>query len=120
MEWLTSRFELSRGGVRDNLRPMEGLRGFAVFMVFWVHYATLCEPWYPTQTITATIADYMHSIGNSGVDLFFVLSGYLIYGSLISRQQNFFRYIRKNRTDLFGIHGGIGNLSGFIIHQPTR
>ena len=36
--WLSRRFELSRHGSAANVRPMEGLRGFAVFLVFVVHY----------------------------------------------------------------------------------
>lgn len=45
LEWLRARFELSRGGAGQNIRPMEGLRGFAVFLVFLVHYANLIRPW---------------------------------------------------------------------------
>ena len=70
MNWLANKFELSRGGSRDNLRPMEGLRGFAVFMVFLVHFVTLSEAWMPSQSISAKIAYDLHKIGNSGVDLF--------------------------------------------------
>jgi exopolysaccharide production protein ExoZ len=38
---------------------------------------------------------YLKNIGNAGVDLFFVLSGYLIYGTLIKREKPFFLYIRR-------------------------
>ena len=55
MEWLTQRFELSRGGEGQNLRPMEGLRGFAVFLVFLVHYVALVKPWIAGESATLTL-----------------------------------------------------------------
>ncbi|WP_280154892.1 hypothetical protein [Piscinibacter sp. XHJ-5] len=45
MRWLVRRLELSRGD-SQNVLPMEGLRGVAVFLVFLVHFATLSEPWF--------------------------------------------------------------------------
>ena len=81
-------FELSRGGGAHNVRPMEGLRGFAVFLVFIVHYTTQVQPWISTASLRQ-FSQALHAIGNNGVDLFFVLSGYLIYGSLMARPQPF-------------------------------
>lgn len=72
---------------------MEGIRGFAVFLVFIVHYATLVEPWIATHVHAMNIKQTLHAVGNSGVDLFFVLSGYLIYGSLITRKQAFLPFM---------------------------
>ena len=95
MNWLTSQFELARSGAGANLKPMEGLRGFAVFLVLLVHYVTLSSPWIAPLSTTARVADAMHTVGNSGVDLFFVLSGYLIYGTLITREQRFLPYMRR-------------------------
>ena len=66
---------------------MEGLRGFAVFLVFLVHYVTLVTPWTQNHTALMKFATALHTLGNTGVDLFFVLSGYLIYGSLIAKPQ---------------------------------
>jgi exopolysaccharide production protein ExoZ len=91
--WLSAQFELARGAAGSNLRPMEGLRGFAVALVFLVHYATLVEPWLEEAGDVSLWLARAHSIGNAGVDLFFVLSGYLIYGSLIGSQQSFWRYL---------------------------
>lgn len=93
MNWLTQQFELSRAGGGSHVRPMEGLRGLAIFLVFLVHYVTLIEPWMVPQSALRTFAGALHTIGNTGVDLFFVLSGYLIYGSLIVRPQRFGRFM---------------------------
>lgn len=101
MEWLIQRFELSRGGDARNVRPMEGLRGFAVSLVFLVHYVTLVEPWIGGQASMLAFADALHTIGSTGVDLFFVLSGYLIYGSLISRPQPFARFMARRIARIY-------------------
>lgn len=74
---------------------MEGLRGFAVFLVFLVHYVALILPWIPEGSAIATLAGALHEFGNTGVDLFFVLSGYLIYGSLMARPQPFARFMSR-------------------------
>jgi exopolysaccharide production protein ExoZ len=94
MEWLFNKFELSRGG-HNHVHPMEGLRGFAVFLVFLVHYATLSKPWLDGSPELVWFTQQIFVIGNAGVDLFFVLSGYLIYGSLISRPQKFLPYLSR-------------------------
>lgn len=100
MPWLSPYFELSRGSAH-NLRPMEGLRGFAVFLVFLVHYATLVVDWLATEASALRLADALHTVGNTGVDLFFVLSGYLIYGSLIARRQPFMRFMARRIERLY-------------------
>ena len=94
-EWFSDKFEVSRGLPGKNVRPMEGLRGLAVSLVFLVHYVALIRPWIEGHDALNQVATAMHTIGNTGVDLFFVLSGYLIYGSLISRTQPFGKFIRR-------------------------
>lgn len=95
MEWLRNQFEISRETTGSNIRPMEGIRGFAVFLVFIVHYCTLVTPWIKETSDLSVFAHALHTIGNTGVDLFFVLSGYLIYGSLISREQAFMPFMAR-------------------------
>lgn len=101
MQWMAKQFELSRNDGAGNVRPMEGLRGFAVFLVFLVHYATLMAPWMTHSAPLAAMAEAVHAVGNAGVDLFFVLSGYLIYGSLISRHQDFLPFIRRRIARIY-------------------
>lgn len=89
--WLRNTFELSHGDHRAIL-PMEGVRGLAVFLVFLVHYVTLVMPWLDPAGATHAIAAAIEAMGHLGVDLFFVLSGYLIYGMLISKPRPIGRY----------------------------
>jgi len=95
VNWLAQQFELSRGGDAHNVRPMEGLRGFAVFLVFLVHYVTFVNPWISEEAAAFAFFKSLRTIGNTGVDLFFILSGYLIYGSLIARRQQFLRFMSR-------------------------
>ena len=95
LTWFSDRFELSRGGSSANVGSMEGLRGFAVFLVFLVHYISISAPMIVGLPGLSAVTGAVHTIGNAGVDLFFVLSGYLIYGSLISRPQPFWRFMGR-------------------------
>lgn len=99
--WFKHQFEISRAGVGNNVLTMEGIRGFAVFLVFLVHYSSLSMPWIAANSPILSWAEALHSIGNAGVDLFFVLSGYLIYGSLISRQQPFLEFLKRRITRIY-------------------
>lgn len=80
---------------------MEGLRGFAVFLVFLVHYVTLTEPWISATPDFDLFTTSLHTVGHAGVDLFFVLSGYLIYGSLIKRDQPFITFISRRAQRIY-------------------
>ncbi|MBK4734325.1 acyltransferase family protein [Noviherbaspirillum pedocola] len=103
LSYLQNQFELHRGDTSSNMRSMEGLRGFAVILVFVVHYVTLVTPWLRGNTALASVAHALHTVGNSGVDLFFVLSGYLIYGSLISREQKFVPFIKRRIRRIYPV-----------------
>ncbi len=79
---------------------MEGMRGFAVSLVFLVHYVALVRPWIG-DTSLLELTHVLHTIGNTGVDLFFVLSGYLIYQSLISRPQSYLRFMSRRVARIY-------------------
>lgn len=80
---------------------MEGLRGVAVLLVFGVHFSGHVELWIRDHFWLDQIAAAWWTIGHSGVDLFFVLSGYLIYGSLIEREQTFLPYFRRRLQRIY-------------------
>ncbi|KXJ58266.1 MAG: hypothetical protein AXW14_06725 [Alteromonas sp. Nap_26] len=96
---LKEKLELDHGG-HSPLLSMEGLRGIAVFLVFLVHYSALIKPWVGGES--TFLANLIHGLGNIGVDLFFVLSGYLIYGTIINKEKfNAFTYARRRLQRIY-------------------
>ncbi len=87
--------QLPSGSAR--LRELDALRGIAASMVVAVHFG-ICLPGYQSNAVL-DFAYGMVSMGWAGVDLFFVLSGFLI-GSILLKYRgtpNFFRafYVRR-------------------------
>ena len=97
---LRSLFEISHGN-RTPILAMEGMRGVAVVLVFFVHFVTLTEGWVLAGSATESVAWALRRFGNTGVDLFFVLSGFLIYGTLIERSRPFIGFMRRRLVRIY-------------------
>lgn len=101
MSWLANKLEISHNN-NSPLKPMEGLRGVAVFLVFLVHYCSQIRPYINDEAIEITILHNLHKLGNVGVDLFFILSGFLIYGTLINKNKtDFFQYLQRRIVRIY-------------------
>jgi peptidoglycan/LPS O-acetylase OafA/YrhL len=76
---------------------LDGLRGIAIGLVLLHHYVYQMHPSMPDALSTILIP--LASLGWSGVDLFFILSGFLIGGILVDAKDsvNYYRtfYIRR-------------------------
>jgi exopolysaccharide production protein ExoZ len=94
-ERLAGIYEL--GDTRNPKRnlPMEGLRGFAVLLVFFVHYHALFHVWLGRDSLSFAFSNFLGTIGLAGVDLFFVLSGYLIYGLIFKKPGRYTTFIKR-------------------------
>jgi peptidoglycan/LPS O-acetylase OafA/YrhL len=83
---------LRRGDRR--LPALDGMRGIAILFVLWFHFL---EVGYPR--ILAPVGFFLYNFGWIGVDLFFVLSGFLITGILLEAKgmPNYFKnfYMRR-------------------------
>jgi peptidoglycan/LPS O-acetylase OafA/YrhL len=115
---LYQRFEIGGGG---RLLPMEGLRGIAVTLVFLQHYGTQFSTYGQMTGGTLAIAQGFAHYGNDGVELFFVLSGYLIYGILLSKRPPFFSFMIRRAQRLypaFLVAFAIGMLIDFGRRAP--
>jgi peptidoglycan/LPS O-acetylase OafA/YrhL len=65
---------------RDHLVELDGLRGIAVLLVLWTHLEAL------TAHTPLRFVDHVLKPGYFGVDIFFVLSGFLITRILLSNK----------------------------------
>lgn len=72
----------------------------AALLVFGKHFCTLALPWTPDQGPVQTLVQLL-DVGSLGVDLFFLLSGYLIYGSLMRHEQPFGRYLARRLQRIY-------------------
>ncbi|HVZ79147.1 MAG TPA: acyltransferase [Gemmatimonadaceae bacterium] len=81
----------------QRLKPLDGLRGIAILGVLLFHGAnSLARP----ATIGGALVRKLFSSGWTGVDLFFVLSGFLITGILLDAKgrPNYFRAFYARRA----------------------
>ena len=72
--------------ITRRIPALDGLRGVAIMMVMVFHL--IYQPHIAALTFGDTVAGRFGNIGWSGVDLFFVLSGFLIGGILIDNRES--------------------------------
>ena len=102
-------------GSEKHIDSLDGLRGIAILLVFFFHYI----PRNPHNPLS-----WIASVGWSGVDLFFVLSGFLITGILYDTRKatNFFKvfYVRRalRLFPLYFLAVGIVLFVAVLLHTP--
>ncbi|HSQ66390.1 MAG TPA: acyltransferase [Polyangiaceae bacterium] len=96
----------SPGSTRVHLAPLDGLRGLAIIMVLSLHFIGDSTPRGTLDRAVVKVA----SFGSWGVDLFFVLSGFLITGILLDAKSSprYFRNFYVRRTlRIFPLYYGV-------------
>src|ERR1700761_6273992 len=98
-----------------HIESLDGLRGIAILLVFFFHYL-------PRNSHNPL--SWLASVGWSGVDLFFVLSGFLITGILYDTREsrNFFKVFYARRAlrliPLYALAVGIVLSVSLMLHTP--
>ena len=82
-------------GNQSRLVAIEGIRGLAVLLVFFVHFHALFQQYPFHNGVPFLVSRFLGTIGHVGVDLFFVISGYLIYGALMRQPVSYSRFIER-------------------------
>jgi peptidoglycan/LPS O-acetylase OafA/YrhL len=92
--------------LRGHNPALDGLRGLAILMVVF-HHAT---PYSPSTTLIGKVSKAAADFGAVGVDLFFVLSGFLITGILLNAKgaPHYFRTFYARRSlRIFPLYYGV-------------
>lgn len=86
----------SSAGRRRHLVPLDGLRGIAILLVVVLHGTDALSGVYPISETVLQVTN----VGFTGVDLFFVLSGFLITGILLDAKgaPGYFRIFYTRRV----------------------
>lgn len=84
LRWLRQHFEV-RQNSKFHIPSMEGMRGFAMLLIFWAHYFGLSQPWLLQDSRTSAVGGFFSGVASAAVSLFFLISGYAIYGALIRK-----------------------------------
>lgn len=90
-------------GFGERIVPMEGMRGFAALLVFFVHFNALFHPYFQPGSFLGMLADLAGSFGHTGVDLFFILSGFLIYGIVLKKHPSYRNFLWRRIRRLYPV-----------------
>jgi exopolysaccharide production protein ExoZ len=83
------------------LAPVEGIRAAAIVLVFFVHYHTLFGDYVASSDIGFAISRTLGTIGHAGVDLFFALSGFLIYAAVLRGRHTYLQFIGRRLRRIY-------------------
>lgn len=88
---------------QGRIRPMEGMRGLAVGLVYFVHFFDFFHGYITPDSVLHLPFYFLATIGNLGVDLFFVISDYLIYGILLRRDQTYAKFWKRRIVRIYPV-----------------
>jgi peptidoglycan/LPS O-acetylase OafA/YrhL len=86
---------------RQRAPAIEGLRGLAVLLVFGVHFHALFSHYVAPSSLTYHLTALGWNIGHSGVDIFFALSGALIYEIVLRRQPRYGNFLTRRAQRIY-------------------
>ena len=102
-----------RPNVRGHLPVLDGVRGLAILMVLVFHFVGNMQPTNWVERVIVGVTNY----GSYGVELFFVLSGFLITGILYDthKKPHYFRnFYMRRLLRIFPLYYGVLALVFFV------
>ena len=82
---------------------MEGLRGLSAFLVFFVHFDVLFASRAQQSPALFKFVHFAGGLGHCGVDVFFALSGFIIYGMLLGKPVSYVPFVRRRIERIYPV-----------------
>jgi exopolysaccharide production protein ExoZ len=79
----------------DRVAAIEGLRGFAMILVFWGHFEVLFGYLLVRGSLSDQIVSVFSAWGHRGVSFFFVITGFFVYSKFMEYQTDYLTFVRK-------------------------
>jgi peptidoglycan/LPS O-acetylase OafA/YrhL len=98
--WLASIYELG-DAKRSRMQTLEGLRGLAILLVFLCHYDLIILARLPIGPVLDRLGRVVRDVGGTGVDLFFVLSGFLIYRAVLKPNMKYNSFLVRRAQRIY-------------------
>ncbi|MCA9032162.1 MAG: acyltransferase [Planctomycetaceae bacterium] len=102
--------------LRRRIAELDGLRGIAIVLVLLVHFGAV----YPAHAFGERLVQSLMTVGWCGVDLFFVLSGFLITGILLDTRDDpgyFRKFFARRVLRIFPLYYAV--LIGAFLIVPV-
>lgn len=87
----------------QRMLALEGMRGVAALMVFFVHFDALLGVYARPHSLIKASAHFAGVVGNVGVDIFFVISGFLMYGIVVRKPTPVWTYLGRRIRRLYPV-----------------
>jgi peptidoglycan/LPS O-acetylase OafA/YrhL len=98
--WLASIYDLGTSK-HSRMQAMEGLRGLAILLVFLCHYDLIILAQLPIGPVLERFGRVVRDVGGTGVDLFFVLSGILIYRAVLKPNMKYSSFLARRAQRIY-------------------
>lgn len=93
------------GSTRPRILFIQGLRGFAMLFVFLLHNTVQFNAGYlPSAGFTRDFSSLAYTLTPASVDLFFLISGYLAYSSLMKTPRPYAQYVARRLRRLYPVY----------------
>jgi peptidoglycan/LPS O-acetylase OafA/YrhL len=83
------------------MQTLEGLRGLAILLVFLCHYDLIILARLPIGPVLDRLGRVVRDVGGTGVDLFFVLSGFLIYRAVLKPNMKYNSFLVRRAQRIY-------------------
>lgn len=96
---------ISQTGAKPRIPFFQGLRGFAMLSIFLLHNTVQFNQGYlPASGFSRDFSSLVYTLVPMGVDLFFMISGYLAYAGLMKSERPYFAYVGRRLRRLYPVY----------------